>query len=146
MAEWSSPVFDRTLADVEYARQQLMKNINNVDYKGCFNTPDVVRIENNTRYLADELIKLYYFNSTSTQGAWSRSGVMTSGDVTRLINNVNKILVAYQRPKNIPDLPTTLLTYEQVNALEKNLYMIKEMLDEMILSFRECGTFNCGEE
>lgn len=146
MAEWSSPVFDRTLADVEYARQQLSKNINEVDYKGCFNIYDVRRIEDNTRYLADELIKLYYFNTISTKSDWYRNTILGIAHVTRIIGNVNTLLTSYQKPINIPSLPTTLLTYEQVNALEKNLYMIKEMLDEMILSFRECGTFNCGEE
>ena len=145
MAEWTSPVFDRTLADVEYARQQLAKNINDVDYKGCFNANDLLRIENNTRYLADELINLYYFNNVSTTHTWGRSYLPNVTHVNRVIGNVNKLMTAYQKPSGIPNLPTTLLTYEQVNALEKNLFMTKEMLDDMVACFRQCGTFNCGE-
>lgn len=145
MATWSNPVYDRTIADVEYARQQLEKNINNAYYKGCFNAKDLLRLEDNTRYLADELIKLYYFNNISTTHSWAQSYLPNTTHVARVIDNVNKLLSAYQKPKNIPTLPTTLLTYEQVNAIEKNLFMIKEMLDNMIASFRQCGTFGCGE-
>ena len=145
MATWSNPVYDRTLADVEYARQQLENNINTIDLKGCLNPNHLMRIENNTRYLADELNKLYYSNAITTQSSWGYSDLPNVTHITRIINNVNKILSAYQKPKNTPTLPSTLLTYEQVNALEKNLYLIKEMHDDMIKSFKECGSFNCGE-
>lgn len=146
MANWSNPVFDRTIADVEYAKQQLEKNINNVDYKGCFNVNDLLRIENNTRYLADSLNDLYYRNTIETEKNWITSSVPNVANITRIINNLNKIFTAYHKPSNAPNLPTTLLTYEQVNAIEKNLYLIKEMLDNMVAYFRECGTFVCGEE
>ena len=145
MANWTNPVFDRTIDDVEYAKQQLEKNINNVDYKGCFNVNDLLRIENNTRYLADSLNDLYYRNTIETEKNWITSSVPNVANITRIINNLNKIFTAYHKPSNAPNLPTTLLTYEQVNALEKNLFMIKEMLDNMTASFKQCGTFGCGE-
>ena len=146
MANWSEPIFDRTLADVEYARQQLANNINDVDFKGCFNAKDLVRIENNTRYLADILNELCYCNAIATERNWIVSSTPNVANITRVIDNLNKLFTAYYKPSNAPNLPTTLLTYEQVNALEKNLYLIKEMLDDMMTYFRECGTFVCGEE
>ena len=145
MASWSSPVFNRTLADVEYARQQLEQNINNANFKGCFNMVDILRIENNTRYLADTLNDLCYRNNITTQSSWDRSSIPNVTDIVRIINNVSKLISAYHKPSDTPTLPTTILTYEQANALEKNLYLIKQMLDNMVASFRECGTFNCGE-
>lgn len=145
MANWSDPIFDRTLEDVEYAKQQLAKNINNVDFKGCFNAKDILRIENNAQYLADTLNSLYYRNSISTTSNWTVNSIPNVTNIVRIINNVSKLISAYHKPNSAPDLPTTLLTYEQVNALEKNLYLIKQMLDSMIASFRECGTFGCGE-
>lgn len=146
MANWSEPIFDRTLADVEYAKQQLANNINNVDFKGCFNAKDILRIENNARYLADTLNNLCYRNNITTQSSWTVNSIPDVTNIVRIINNVSKLINAYYKPNNAPTLPTTLLTYEQVNALEKNLYLIKEILDNMIASFRECGTFVCGEE
>lgn len=146
MANWSEPIFDRTLADVEYAKKQLLNKINNVDFKGCFNAKDILRIENNTRYLADALNELSYRNNVTTNSEWSADSVPTITHITRIINNISKLLSAYYKSSDAPNLPTTLLTYEQVNALEKNLYLIKEMLEDMVISFRECDTFECGEE
>ena len=146
MANWSQPVFDRTLADVEYAKQQLEKKINTTDLKGCLNPNHLTRIENNTRHLADELIKLGYSNTVTTQSSWGYGAAPNVTEIMRIINNVSKLMDAFYKPSDAPNLPTTLLTYEQVNAIEKNLYLIKETLDDMITYFRECGTFVCGEE
>ena len=88
---------------------------------------------------------MYYSNSITTQSSWGYGVAVDVSQITRIINNVSKLISAYYKPNNAPNLPTTLLTYEQVNALEKNLYLIKEMLDDMIASFRQCGTFGCGE-
>lgn len=146
MATWQEPVFDRTQADVDYAKSQLSKGINNVDYKGCFNVTDINRIENNTRYLADTLLSLYYFNTITSTSSWSRNSLVYQQHIDRILGNVNKVWSAWYKPTNAPALPNTLLTYEQVNNIEKNLYLLKEMLDNMVASFRECGTLYCGEE
>lgn len=145
MAEWKEPIYDRTQADIDYAKAQLAANINNVDYKGCFNVKDVSRIEDNSKYLSDTLNKLYYFNLVDTR-TYNQSTVLAVSNIERIINNVRVLWSKYYTPNGALSLPTTLLTYEQVNALEKNQYLIKEMLDDMISSFRECGTFTCGEE
>lgn len=145
MAEWISPIYDRTQADVDYAISQIKSGNNASEYKGCFNVTDITRIENNSRYIADRLNVLKYTNSITTK-TWSMYGLPNITDVNRLINNVSALITAYYKPADAPSLPSTLLTYEQVNALEKNLYMIKHLLDEEENEFRHCGTFNCGED
>ena len=154
MANWTNPIYDRTKEDVDYAKSQIAnKKANNgimsgsVYYKGCLNFPDVNRIENNTKYLADLLISLYYFNSISRNStSWIRNSKLDTANVSRIINNVDILQSAYYTPTGSPDLPTTLTHYEQVNSVEKCLYLLKEMIDDMVSSFRECGTFYCGEE
>ena len=146
MAEWIEPVFDRSQSDIDYAKQQLSMGINNVEYKGCFNTSDANRVENNTRYLADKLNEAYYFTDITTDTTWSKNSFFYKAHVERMISNVGSLLSAYFTPNGSAALPPTLLHYEHINAIEKNLYLIKEMLDDMIGSFRECGTFECGEE
>lgn len=146
MATWIEPVFDRIYDDVLYAIQQLSMGINNAEYKGCFNPVDINRIENNTRYLSDELNSLVYCNSVDTQNNWTKESTIYEEHITRIIGNISHILDKYFKPPDSPTLPGTLLTYEQVNNLEKNLHLLKEMLDNMKNSFKRCGTFNCGEE
>lgn len=145
MATWVQPVYDRTQADVDYARQRLLNKINDVYYKGCFNSRDISRIENNTKYLSDLLIQLYYFNDISIK-TWYEYIFPNIPDINRIIDNINILWEKYGRPPDSIPLPNTLLNFEQVNNIEKNLHLIKEMLDDTINSFRECGTFNCGEE
>lgn len=143
---WQEPIFDRTQADVDYAKVQLSQGINDADLKGCLNVSDLNRIESNTRYLSDKLIELCYFNTTSTSTAWAMTALPYVSHINRIITNVRILWGKYHKPLGAVDLPDTLLNFEQVNAIEKNLYLIKEMLDDMIASFRECGTFSCGED
>ena len=145
MAEWISPVFDRTQSDVDYAKAQIKSGENLSELKGCFNVTDINRIENNTRYIADRLNVLSYANTITTK-VWDIAGVPDVSEVARLINNVASLINAYYLPEGAPSLPSTLLTFEQVNSLEKILYMIKHLLDEEENQFRYSGTFNSGEE
>lgn len=145
MAEWISPVYDRTKSDVDFAISQIKNGDISLELKGCFNVTDINRIENNSRYIADRLNVLKYANNIKT-ASWDMYGVPNATEVARLINNVTLLIKAYFKPANAPNLPPTLLTYEQVNSLEKNLYLIKHLIDDEENEFRHCGTFNCGEE
>lgn len=145
MAQWISPVRDRTQSDVDYAISQIKSGNNSTEFKGCFNVTDINRIENNIRYVADRLNVLKYSNTVETK-QWDMYGIPNATEVTRLINNVSKIITAYYKPPGSPTLPTTLLIYSEVNNLEKLLYMIKHLIDEEENAFRYCGTFNCGED
>lgn len=145
MAQWMSPVHNRTQSDVDYAKARIKAGYNASEMKGCFNVSDINRIENNVRYIADRLNVLKYTNTIETK-SWDVYGLPDVTEISRLINNVSKLITAYYRPANSPDLPNTLLTYEQVNALEKNLYMIKNLIDTEENQFRFCGTITCGED
>lgn len=146
MANWTNPIYDRTQADVDYAREQLSKGINAREYKGCFNPLDANRVENNTRYIADALNRLYYFNKITTINTWYKYSFIYSAHIERIINNINTLWKAYYTPTGSAALPTTLTHYEHANAIEKNLNLLKRMIDNMESSFKECATFECGEE
>lgn len=144
---WIEPVFDRTQSDVDFAKQQIQRwrdesSANITDLKGCFNVSDMNRIENNIRYLSDNLSDLYYFSSVTTK-TWSKADLPTVADIDRLIENTRIIVLSIC--EDAPELPTTLVTFADVNALEQTLYKIKMILDEMTASFLECDTFECGE-
>ena len=150
MADWITPIFDRTQADVDFAIAKIAEwreeGVYNVyDLKGCLNVSDINRIENDIQYLSDNLSTLYYFPHTVSK-SWNNAGLPTIEDVTRVIGNVRKIISSYFQYESAPDLPDTMLTYEEINNIEENLHLLKRMLEDMISSFRECGTFTCGEE
>ena len=145
MAEWMTPVYDRTQYDIASAIAKIAAGDNVTEHKGCFNVSDINRIENNTRYIADRLNVLAYVNSVTT-ATWKMTDKPNITEIKRLINNVSALIDAYYQTPDAPALPTTLLTYEQVNALERNMYSLKHLIDNEENEFRHCGTFNCGEE
>ena len=146
MAQWIEPIYDRTQADVDYAKSQLSLGNNGTENKGCFNITDILRIENNTRYLADKTNELFYFNNISTVHSWSMSSIPYFYHINRIINNVGILWEKYSVPTGSVSLPPSLLRYNHLNDLEKNLYLLKKHIDDMVGYFRECNTFECGEE
>lgn len=142
---WQTPVFDRTQADVEYAKSQLEMGINNVAYKGCLNVTDINRIENDIQFLSDSLSAIYYFSKLESK-SWDRSTLPTISEVERIIGNIQVLIDSYCQTADAPPLPTTMLTYEHINSIEENLYMLKHLMDGMKNTYRQCGTFVCGEE
>ena len=150
MANWETPIYDRTQADIDYALATLASwkesgKVTTSPLKGCLNVNDLNRIENNIKYLSDELASVCYFPHAVTK-AWETNGLPDVTDVSRIIGNIKKIISAFYQDSSAPELPETMLRFEHINAIEENLYLLKEMLDNTIGLFRECGTFNCGED
>ncbi len=150
MASWVTPIFDRTQSDVDFAIAQISEWKKNgftttAELKGCLNTTDMNRIESNIQFLSDKLASLYYFSVVNTK-TWNRSMLPTVTEVERIVGNVRELIESFCQNKSAPVVPETMLTYEQVNHIEENLYHIKKIIDDMVSYFRECGTFNCGEE
>ena len=126
MANWSKPIYDRTQADVDYAKSQIkyFKQNGGVtdgkNMKGCLNTEDLNRIESNTEYLSDTLRTLYYFNNINRHtDIWYMGSVPYVNHIDRIISNVSKLQSYYFKPPNSPNLPNTLTHYEEVNSIEK---------------------------
>ena len=150
---WINPVFDRTREDVEFAIRKIAEwktshahssGGNDVyDLKGCLNVTDLNRIEENIAYLADKLEAYSYPANVSTR-PWDRGGVPTQRDVLRIVENIKSILNSFYSPNNAPALPNKMSSYEDINAIEENLYLIKVLLDGMEGSFVVSGTTKSG--
>ena len=98
--------------------------------------------ENDIRYLSDALSELYYFSHVETK-TWDINSIPNQSDIDRIIQNTRTLILSIC--EDAPELPTTLLTIDDVNCIEFNLHKIKMILDEMTTSSAECGTFDCGE-
>lgn len=113
------------------------------DLKGCLNTIDINRIENNIAYLSQKLSELDYQSSVSVK-QWLKDDLPTTIDITRIIDNVKTLITSFHQMSNAPTLPSKILTYEDANQLEKNIDLIKYLLDCMVSSFRQSGTLQSG--
>lgn len=150
--QWNEPIYDRTQADVNYALQKIAEwlkgniagNASSVkDLKGCLNVSDINRIEGNIEYLGNLLADHGYRVSVFTK-SWTNNDLPNQGDVERILNNVRSLLDSYYTHPASPSIPDKMLSYEDVNAVEQSLFLIKELLDCMVASSRTCDTFQSG--
>lgn len=113
------------------------------DLKGCLNLFDLNRIEGNIAYLAEKMESFSY--SPNIHGKrWTEADMPNQNDMSRIIENIRSLILAFYSPNNPPSLPTTMLSYNDINAIEENLYLIKEILDCMQSSFKQSGTIKSG--
>ena len=113
------------------------------DLKGCLNLSDITRIEDNITYLATRLTQYRYSLNVSTK-EWGKDSLPTEKDMIRICNNIRSIRSGYVTPDGAADVPNFLLSYEDINALEQNLYLLKEVFDAMVASFIKSSTYKSG--
>ena len=191
---WREPIFDRTVADVEFAIQKLKEwkqshthstdiRVENdalvvrdggtsyvtddklisqhegiayvedgvlvvragdvYELKGCFNLLDLNRIESNIEFLAEKMESFSYAPNIHGK-QWGREDMPNQNDMSRIIDNIRSLISSFYSPDNPPSLPTTMLSYKDINAIEENLYLIKQLLDVMQTSFKKVGTIKSG--
>ena len=113
------------------------------DLKGCFNLLDLNRIEGNIAYLAEQMESFYYPCSIRDR-QWTNVDMPTQNDMSRIVENIRNLIGSFYSPDNPPSLPTTMISYSDINAIEGNLYLIKQLLDSMQSSFKKSGTIKNG--
>ena len=113
------------------------------DLKGCLNISDLTRIEDNVSYLADMLTQYRYPIVVSSK-KWVKTDLPNANDMKRIAKNIRNIIDGFATPLESVDIPETLVTYQDINNLERNLYLLKEMLDAMESCFIPSGTYISG--
>jgi hypothetical protein len=113
------------------------------ELKGCLNLLDLNRIEGNIAYLAEKM-ESYSYAPNIHGKQWARGDMPNQNDMSRIVENIRSLIAAFYSPANPPSLPTTMLSYNDINAIEHNLFLIKQMLDCMVSSFKAVGTIKSG--
>ena len=113
------------------------------DLKGCLNTRDINRIENNIKFLSERLVELGYISDVFTK-EWVKDNLITELDIQRIINNVSSLISSFYQVSDAPSLPSKMTSYNDINQLERNIDLIKYLLDCMVSSFHQSGTIKSG--
>lgn len=113
------------------------------DLKGCLNLIDINRIEGNIEYLSEKFLEFGYPSDVFIR-KWDKDALPNEYDIQRIIDNVRALITAFYKPSNAPTLPTTISSYDDVNKIEKNIDLIKYLLDCMVGSFKQVGAFKSG--
>lgn len=113
------------------------------DLKGCLNLTDLNRIEGNTTYIAEKM-ESFFFHPNIHSKKWAKEDLPNQADVSRILDNIRYIIDSFYSPDNPPPLPTTMVSYTDINAIEENLHLLKELLDCLEKSFKKTGTIKSG--
>ena len=113
------------------------------ELKGCFNLLDLNRIEGDIDYLA-EIMESFSYSPNIHGKLWDRVDMPNQNDMSRIVENIRSLISAFYPPDNPPPLPTTMLSHDDINSIEENLYLIKQILDCMQTSFKKVGTIKSG--
>lgn len=114
----------------------------------CLNAHDLNRIEIDTRWLENALYAYGYGLASSAEYKtdWTMTDMPLSGQLGRIRSNVDHLLEIYHEQETA--LPNSLEDpdWQTINALERVLYEMRDMLRRMEQGFRYSGTFYSGQE
>lgn len=113
------------------------------DLKGCLNLSDITRIEDNISYLTSRLTQYRYSLDVNTK-EWTKDSLPTAQDMKRIGTNIRSLINKFAKSRDSVTVPDVMLSYEDINALELNLYLLKQLLDAMVLSFIKSNTYKSG--
>ena len=149
-------IFDRTQNDVDTAvvlRNTKVKKFETLTEsdiatleKGTLTINTINRIENKQEELKNLFNDMGYWNTPTTNKTWSENDIFYIDDFQRIIDNTNVLRQAFFVYKDTPNTPPISYYWEDINALEKILHDIDVMINDVKSHYRECGTFECGEE
>lgn len=149
-------IFDRTKQDVEQAvkirdeKIKLFIPITNEEQdilnRGMLTVQTINRIEEKQEELKNLFNEMGYWNiPIENKHPWYEGYVFDETEFKRIIYNTNVLRGAFFVFKDTPVTPPMSYYYEDINALEKILYDLDVMIDDVKSHYRECGAFECGE-
>lgn len=148
-------IFDRTQNDVDTAiliRNTKVKQFetlteSDINYleRGTLTINTLNRIETKQDELKNLFNEMGYWNTPITNKMWGENDIFNVDELQRILDNTNVLRQAFFVYKATPNTPPISYYWQDINALEKILYDLDVMINDVKSNYRECGTFNCGE-
>lgn len=148
-------IFDRTQNDVDTAIrlrrekvqkfQELTENEIATLEKGTITYNTINRIESKQDELKNLFNDIGYWNTPITNKVWGENDIFNVDEFQRIIDNTNILRQAFFVYKSTPNTPPISYHYKDINSLEKILYDLDVMINEVKSHYKECGNFESGE-
>lgn len=148
-------IFDRTQNDVNTSillRNTKVKNFETLTEseittleKGTMTYNTINRIETKQEELKNMFNDMGYWNTPITNKSWGENDIFNVDEFQRILDNTNVLRKAFFVYKDTPKTPNVSYHYEDINSIEKILYDIDSMINDIKANYRFCGDFECGE-
>ena len=149
-------IFDRTQNDVSAAislrseKVQKFQELTESEVltleKGTMTINTLNRIENKQAELKALLNEMGYWNTPIINKVWDVTQIFNVDEFQRIIGNTDILRKAFFVYIDTPNTPPVSYHFEDINSLEKILYDLDVMINDVKSLYRECGTFESGEE
>ena len=148
-------IFNRTQDDVD-ASIDIIKNTRNAEdltleqrqqlERGTLTINTLNRIENKQTELKNLFNSIGYYNVEVDNREWTYTDYFFPSDFARILINLESLKKAFFVYSTTPIVPDdNYRRYQTINAVEKNLYDLDAMINDIKSRYRQCGTFQCGE-
>ena len=148
-------IFDRTQNDVDTAIsirknkvqkfQELTESDINYLERGTLTINTLNRIEAKQEELKNLFNDMGYWNTPIINKTWGENDIFNADEFQRILDNTNVLRRAFFVYKATPNTPPISYYWDDINSLEKILYDLDVMINDVKSNYRECGTFYCGE-
>ena len=148
-------LFDRTQNDVDTAillRDTKVKKFETLTEseiatleKGTLTINTLNRIEAKQEELKNLFNDMGYWNTPITNKTWGENDIFNEDEFQRILDNTNVLRQAFFVYKDTPNTPPISYYWDDINSLEKILYDLDVMINDVKSNYRECGTFESGE-
>lgn len=147
-------IFDRTLSEAKQAvtiREEKVKKGENLTAdeiyilsRGFVLVGDLNRIESKQEALKGIFNDMGYYNTPTVNKLWDEESYFFKTDLERIVKNNEILRKAYYIFASTPIDARPKAYFEDLNKIERLLYDLEQMADDMKSRFKKCGTFNCG--
>lgn len=146
-------IFDRSQSDIDsalVARKKLQKgeSLTEADVtaleRGTLSLSTLNRIESKAEELRQTLAQMSYFADFDS-AEWNAGDVFFAEDFKKILANTETLRNAFYVYRETPQNPDALTDYKTMNALEKILADLEEMIADVTANYRQCGATVCGE-
>ena len=114
--------------------------------RGTLTINTLNRIENKQEELKNLFNDMGYWSTPITNKTWGENDIFNVDEFQRILDHTNILRQAFFVYKATPNTPPISYHWNGINALEKILYDLDVMINDVKSNYRECGTFYCGEE
>ena len=149
-------IFNRTQDDITEAfriRNEKVKNFTELTEdeveileKGTMTINTLNRIEQKQEELKNLFNFMGYWNTPIITKVWDYTKIFNVSEFQRIIYNLDVLRNAFFVYNSTPITPPVSYHFNDINSLEKILYDLDIMINDVKSHYRRCGTFECGEE
>lgn len=150
-------VFDRTQKDAENAVKIIKEKVKNFQElteeeiqileKGTLTINTLNRIEAKQAELKTKFNEMGYWNTNIINKTdWGYGDIFDEENFRRILNNLDILKNAFFVYSTTPKTPEAVYQYKGINDIEKSLFDLETMIQDVKNNYRECGVFECGEQ